>query len=324
MKFSGSEKDFLKILHQKLSSGSVSDWRDDCIVRDAPNSKMVYSLDRPERIRFTSSVENDFHHFGRWSASLVASDVIAEGCIPSGISFDIGTDQFVEERFFWSWVEGVQQVCEEYSMKYEGGNIGNGSSVIGMAYGFTQKPIRRCGAQIGDLMIATFPIGIGWSKRVLAAEGHNEIVESDQSFRTHQDEPWINLEAFQKIWEMDCITSGMDLTDGIIEFAYEVLEQNNLGVLISRPSAVSEVLLEPGYDTPMAHGWTIKREQANEVIQTLKSFGVECTIVGEVISDPNVYIDVGERNIQAPRYWDDIFEHRGSVERWKSDILALF
>ncbi len=336
-----SEKDFLKQLHsQRLGNGNSLSWRDDSIVASPGDGYLVYSLDRPERVRHTSDVLADLRHFGRWSAGLVANDVIAEGARPQGISFDVGNSTFEDEDQFAAWAEGVLDVCKAYDMVYEGGNIGVGPDVVGMAYGFTDRPIRRSGSAVGDLLIATWSLGVGWAKRMLTGQQADVWFQDFPIVVSHQDEPWINLNCFADIWATGAITSGMDLTDGAVEFAHEIWEQTQLGVVLSLQSEPSEavrsaaetlnvpawsLMLEPGYDTPYAHGWTVRRDSIDLVSAELARHGVPYTVFGEVVDGgKGVQIDVGGSQANAPRYWDDVFDHRGSVDRWRSTILNLF
>jgi thiamine monophosphate kinase len=335
----GSEKDFLKRLHLLLGSGGAANWRDDCIVRPVGDTNLVYSIDRPEMIRHTDDRTADLRYFGRWSAALTASDVIAEGARPIGVAFDVGRDVFATADEFLLWAEGVQDVCRVYGMKYEGGNLGTGSAVVGVAYGFTQHPIRRRGSVEGDFLLVTYPLGSGWAKRLLSSQGkiHERKVFSE--LVTHQDEPWINIDVFEQIWNERLVNAGMDLTDGVIEFGFEIWEQDGLGVLFSEPDSISpcireaaeilevpafSLLLEPGYDAPLNHAWTVSPKNLNRVLELLGKNGIRSTVIGRTTGERGVEIQIGDRRVAAPRYWDDVFEHRGSVERWRSEILTRF
>lgn len=335
----GSEKDFLKQLHERLGSGAAANWRDDCVVRSIGESFLVYSIDRPEMIRHTADRAEDLRHFGRWSAALTASDVIAEGARPVGISFDVGRDVFESGDEFLLWAEGVQDVCRVYGMKYEGGNLGTGSAVVGVSYGFTRRPIRRRGSVEGDFILVTYPLGTGWAKRLLSSQGKIRERTAFAELMTHQDEPWVNIDAFERVWNEGLVNSGMDLTDGVIEFGFEISEQDGLGVLLTEPESiipclreaaevlqvpVFSLLLEPGYDAPLNHAWTVSPENLTRVQELLGANGIIYTVIGRTTRAGRVEIEIGDRRVAAPRYWDDVFEHRGSVERWRSDILEMF
>lgn len=338
------EKDLLRDLHKRLRGDAGLQWRDDCVIRPTGAELLAYSMDRPERVRSTTDPLADARHFGRWSAGLVASDVIASGAAPQGISFDVGHETFEEEEHFLAWVDGVLDVCSAYRMEYEGGNIGLGVDVCGMAYGFTHHPITRRGARRGDQILVTWALGTGWAKRLMSKALESGEVDASFAFfdfdmvHEHQDRPWVNLAAFIEVWETGGITSGMDLTDGLIEFGQEIADQTGQGVWLERPGEVSpwislaadylgvsawSLMLEPGYDTPYAHGWTVQSTAVDAVVDVLVRREVPYVVVGSVVDTPGVHIGIEGRSVLAPRYWDDVFDERGSEEKWRDQIVRL-
>jgi thiamine monophosphate kinase len=335
------EKEFLKELAGVLYPGKGLAWRDDGIVVDCGASGcLVYSIDRAEQIFSTGDRENDVRWNGRWSASVVANDVIACGTRPKGIAFDIGLEEYTSSEIV-AWARGVLDVCGRYGMAYEGGNLGTGRNIVGMSWGMTEcsNVITRRGAKDGDVLIATALIGTGWALRLWRSEGGNESRLGPLA--SYQTEPWVDLDAFAAIWKLGAIRCGMDLTDGIVEFGYEVLEQDGLGVAFDpKPSAPPPLrfvfdelqlpyragFFEPGYDTPFAHGWVISPASVNVVTAILRRHGIPYTILGTVQKDlKGVYAASSNgRLLSLPRYWDDKMVHRGSMERWKKDIVPLF
>ena len=335
------EKEFLKQLANVLYPGKGLHWRDDAIVVDLGASGcLVYSIDRSEQIFSTGNRENDIRWNGRWSAAVVANDVIACGTRPRGISFDIGLEEYESDEIV-AWARGVLDVCKRYGMVYEGGNLGCGQNIVGISWGMTEcsNVITRRGAKDGDVLIATALIGTGWALRLWRSEGGDESRLG--AWTTYQTEPWVNLEAFMAIWKLGAIRSGMDLTDGIVEFGYEVLEQDGLGVSFdpkpSTPPPLGFVFdelqlpyragfFEAGYDTPFAHGWVVAPASLDVVTAVLRRYGIPYTVLGTVQKDLKGVYAVGTNGdlLPLPRYWDDKMLHRGSVERWKKDILSIF
>ena len=133
---------------------------------------------------------------------------------------------------------------------------------------------------------------------------------------------------------------GMDLTDGLLEFGHEILEQSGYGVEFSPPLHLHEVvevaakqlgypkeafLFEPGYDTPFAHGWCISKPCLQNVQNILDGSGIPYSIVGTVSSEHKsvVFRSRNGRLIDLPRYWDDVCLHRGSIEEWEKQIVSI-
>lgn len=335
------EKEFLKQFAKVLFPGRGVAWRDDAIVADCGGGEcLVYSIDRAEQVFSTGDRETDLRWNGRWSAAVVANDVIACGTRPCGISFDIGLEEYKPDEIF-AWAHGVLDVCEMYRMVYEGGNLGCGRHIVGVSWGMNKRSdiITRRGAKDGDILIATALIGTGWARRLWRDKGGDDSRLG--AMANYQAEPWVNLDAFVAIWRLGAIRCGMDLTDGIVEFGYELLEQDGLGVLFDpKPSAQLPLrfvfdelglpyqagFFEPGYDTPFAHGWAIGPASVDAVTAILQEYDIPYTVLGAVRKDlKGVYaVDVRGDLLPLPRYWDDKMLHRGSVERWEKDILPLF
>jgi len=335
------EKEFLQSLHKRLGSPGLG-WRDDCIIKAiTPELSLVYSLDSLNRSPGNNRA-SDSRSFGRWSASVIANDVIACGVAPEGLALDIGLSAFHSEEDLSGFIDGVLDVCSCYHMKYEGGNLNRGSFIGGVCWGLSKPDaiIRREGAQDGSILLATAPVGLGWAIELLpklkGAKRHTldkELIDTIEHFKA---DPVINLPAFQEIWSLEVIDCGMDLTDGIIEFGYEIFDRTGLGVvfspdnphkLVNYVSALLQVspddmMFEPGYDTPYAHGWCIQKSNAGLVCSILNRHGISYTILGEVTKDvPGVYRKKENTLKCLPRYWDDKVKKESSYELWRKNIL---
>lgn len=334
------EKEFIRRLQREVLGRSDLAWRDDCIFASiAPGVSLLYSIDRPEMI--FGPQRDAMRRNGRWSAAVVANDVIACGQRPRGIAFDVGASTADTEGLL-EWSRGVVDVCEAYGMTYEGGNVGTGHSISGVCWATASDDtiIRRRGAQEGDVILVTAAIGTGWSTRVWEAHRPGEV-DRVSAFSSYKEWPIVRLDTFEQIWKLGCINAGMDLTDGLIEFAFELLEQSHVGVELQLPARLPNGLqfvadeldlpaeaffLEAGYDTPFAHGWAVDGGALNDVESILKTAGVSYTVVGQVVDasrGATLRKATGER-VTLPRYWDDAMRHRGSVETWEHTILPLF
>jgi thiamine monophosphate kinase len=335
------EKGFLEAFGRFLHHGPPSAWRDDCVIVSLDDTtNLLYSIDRPEQIFSSGDDVRDMRLFGRWSAALVANDVIACGAQPRGISFDVGVSGLTTDLIS-VWAEGVLDVCRQYEMRYEGGNLGIGAGVSGVCWGTQNKAatLRRSGAVPGAILIATANIGTGWALKAWGSSGKDPSRVAHLAH--YKDEPWVNLPAFREIWRNGGILSSMDLTDGIIEFGYEILEQDGLGVLfdpvVDDASIIDFVAhelslprnafhFELGYDSPFAHGWCVERSALAAVRTVLAAYNVPVTVLGHTSSDlDGVFARVSPERIERlPRFWDDVFKPRGSLERWRKEIVPLF
>lgn len=335
------EKEFLQTLHKRMGSSGLQ-WRDDCIVRPITSElSLVYSIDSLNR-KPSNNRANDSRSFGKWIASIIANDVIACGVAPKGLALDIGLSAFHDEADLCDFVDGVLDVCSCYNMNYEGGNLNRGTFIGGVSWGVSapERIIRREGAQDGSILLATARIGLGWAIEVLQQINECDHILLDKELEyeiSHfKDNPVVNLNAYQEIWELGVIDCGMDLTDGIIEFGYEIFERTGLGVVFSPGNPhelvkyVSSILqidpddmmFEPGYDTPYAHGWCIQKQNIEIVCSNLNKYSIPYTILGEVTRNVSgVYRKKGDHLKQLPRYWDDKAKSESSYELWRKNIL---
>ena len=335
------EKEFLKVLHKKL--GNIGhDWRDDCIERKiAPDLSLVYSIDSMSRW-LSHNRADDAKAYGKWAAAIIANDVIACGVSPKGLSLDIGINIFEDEEEVFKFIDGVLEVCSHYNMKYEGGNMSKSNYVCGMSWGVSAPDaiIHRDGAKNNSILLATASIGLGWAaelvQRIESLKQADFPMKLQKILECYKETPTINLEAFQEIWSHNLIECGMDLSDGIIEFGYEIFERTGLGVVFNpQPphKAVEfvaslmniepqDIMFDPGYDTPFSHGWCIKRENINELLKILEKYKVAYTILGDVNDKVSgVYRKYGNNLVKLPRYWDDKMQHESSYHLWLRNIL---
>ena len=329
-----SEKEYLSHLFSKMGRENYS-WRDDAIIIPiTDHQSLLYSIDNAEQIYSTNNREHDMRLYGRWAASLIASDIISCGFLPRGLSIDMGIKD-KSEIDCNNFIEGILDVCTLYNMKYEGGNINTTDSVSGIAwaYGNDEDIIRRDGAKPGDIILVTCDLGVGWADKLL----RNADIQSPLS--GYKEFPIINASLFKEVWDLRVINCGMDLTDGVIEFGYEISERTGFGVVFDpKPNgstllkyASSELNIpetafrfEPGYDTPFAHGWCINKENISLVKNLFKKYNVKYTEMGYVDScRNNVVVKYGNKYVQLPRYCDDIISNRGSIEGWKKQIVSL-
>ncbi|MDR0313692.1 MAG: hypothetical protein LBI14_08840 [Treponema sp.] len=334
------EKEFLKKLF-KFMNVQGDEWRDDSIIVPISESiSLAYSIDNVSQIYNMPNREKSFICYGRWAASVISNDIIACGIAPKGLALDVGMDGFTEEDFF-CFVQGVLDVCNKYGMKYEGGNLNTGKNVSGISWGLSDasKIISRSGARDNSILLATCNVGTGWAIKLLGEDIRN-ITCYSKELETYKETPMVNLDLFKEIWDLDVVLCGMDLTDGIIEFGYEIFERTGLGVVFDFSNnyskfleETSEVLtvpidalrFEPGYDTPFAHGWCISEDNLGKVIEVFKKYKIDFTILGRVDSHYNGVFYSSKNNLkQLPKYWDDKVRSYGGIKSWRSTILPLF
>jgi thiamine-monophosphate kinase len=104
---------------------------------------------------------------GRKVAVVNFSDLASMGAKPKGFLLDISISQDEEFTRFKDIFRGVESACQEAGAKFLGGDMNKGDKLIlsGFAFGEVEKPMKRQGASIGDIVAVTGYLGsaaCGW------------------------------------------------------------------------------------------------------------------------------------------------------------------
>lgn len=341
------EKSFIKNVLSKYADTANEDRFDDCVIIDlAEVSKnpdmpyMVYSMDHPSHIQKGLPFDESYRFYGRWAAACTCGDVLAMGGKPLGFAIDLAAPIDTDVKKIELIMEGITQTLSYYGTTFEGGNFDvNQLETVCMAWGIVprDKIIRRSGARPGDLIVATGDLGIGWSGYLANKENIFEQLSDKvkKEVSTYNVMPRAPYPAMLEVFELGGITSGMDLTDGVVEFFYTISERNNLGVEVNlddieiseskkeigRLLGVNPQLfsLEPGYDTPLTHGWTITPESWEEIKAIFEKHNMKIHCYGKVTEGSGVLLN----GKQIPKFWDDQFKKDDIVRRWYEFINKL-
>ncbi|MCL1935457.1 MAG: AIR synthase related protein [Defluviitaleaceae bacterium] len=348
------EKDFIKTILSKYATTANKNNFDDCICIDLQDllgienlPYLVYSIDHPSFIKRKGMDRNEQYKFyGAWAAACTCGDILAMGTMPKGFSFDLSAPIDTEINDIELIMKGILNTLNFYGAKFEGGNIDvNNLETVCMAWGLVKrdKIIRRIGAKSSDYIVATADLGVGWACYLIEKFGLEEKLPNVivKKIREYKKIPTANVKAMQEVFELEgAITSGMDLTDGLIEFLYTVSENNNLRVEVDYKELpvsdflkiLSEVLgfdaklmcFSPGYDTPLSHGWTIDKNHIEDVKYIFKKHGGELNIYGRVLEGQGVkLINKDNRIKDIPLFYDDQFNSENLIEDFKNIIRNL-
>lgn len=338
-----NEKNFIKsVLSNYATTADISDF-DDCVIIDLSNFTndknspyLVYSIDHPSFIkREEMTAEENYEFYGRWAAACTCGDILAMGANVKGFSMDLSMPLSEDTENIKHLYNGTKQTLNAYSAVFEGGNIDiNNLETVCFAWGIVEKGaiVKRVGANIGDYIFVTGELGVGWSNEL--AKKHN--MPYDKNYKKY---PFAPIEAMQKVFKKRIITSGMDLTDGIIEFLYTILERNHLGVVIDLENVtpgklqydVSKklgidprlMIFNPGYDTPITHGWTIPQQEVENVINIFKSLNLPYMCLGRVTEHKYISVKNKINEIILPFFCDDQFHKNELFENWLKMIKGI-
>ncbi len=347
------EKGLIRTVLADYATTARENQIDDCVVIELserlgipglPN--IVYSIDHPGLIDRPLPPNSTWRFRGRWAAACTCNDVIAMGAQPQGFALDLALPKDIAIDDVRDFYQGMTDVLTEYGVVIEGGNIDANDrfETAAMCWG-TVSPegmIRREGARAGDVVAVTTPIGLGWASHLLHRNGR--FAELSPAIRAELEEynlmPLGPAEAVRETVRMlpGEITSGMDLTDGLIEFLDTIRVRNGLGAVIDArsvpvPPALAEcaallgvppqvLCLEYGFDTPRMHGYTVRAASWEKVSEIFARCGWPLYRIGEVTVEPRLsWRSLDGTVLDLPRLWWDPYGEADIVGRWTSDIV---
>ncbi|MEV0135510.1 AIR synthase-related protein [Dactylosporangium sp. NPDC050688] len=342
------EKGFIRKLLSRYALTARIEALDDCVILDparlfgnAALPYVVYSMDHPSPIDRPLPEGMWWRYWGRWIAACTANDVLAMGGKPEGFSLDLAMPADTATQHIGELYQGLGDVLHEYGAALEGGNIDINAQrgVVGMCWGTVPRAgaIRRQGARCGDHIAVTTALGVGWASYVLRKR---DLFDSlDPATRTELEQyNLMPLAPHRAIVEAShrrpgAITSGMDMSDGLVEFLYTINESSGLGARVDEErlpvtSALAEsaklldvppslLAFEFGFDMPRSHGYTVAPGEWDAVAAIFESHGTPLYRIGEVTADPAVVFNRVSGPPQAlPPFWDDKCNRDDVIERW--------
>lgn len=330
-----TEKKFIRQVLGRYATTAQANKQDDGVIIELPmlewrttGSRVVYSLDHPGQIDRPLAQVSSMRFYGRWVAACTLGDVIAMGAQPLGFSLDLSLplEQHIEDVD--EIMRGITDVLAKYKTEFEGGNLDRGPlGTVGFGWGITKsEPILRSGAHIGDLVVVTGPLGVGWASWLSRKRNlWNDLsAQSREYFAGYNEFPVAPIDAILECASAKLFTSGMDLPDGLLEFAYTINERMGHGVIIDqdRLTATTQVeevasllgmpsytlLLEPGFDTPHSHGYTVAPGDLDQVKRVFNEHGEDLLVVGNVVARPGVWFRRPNGTLHPlPYFCDDQF-----------------
>lgn len=244
-----------------------------------------------------------------WRAVAVSlSDLAAMGARPLGVVLALGAPRF-ERELLEGIVEGALDCCRSVGASYVGGDLSAHSelTLVSAAVGEAERPVRRKGARVGDLVCVTGALG-----RTAAAL---KLFEREDFERANQ------LFAFPpRVREGQTLapyaTSMIDISDGLARSLHLLAEAGQVGFRV-RYDAIPVV---PEVDE-LARDEVERREMALfwgedfELLFTLPATrlrqaqgAVEFAVIGEV-GPPSAGVRLEEASGGASPLEDRGYEH---------------
>jgi len=177
-----------------------------------------------------------------WSAVAVnLSDIAAMGAVPFAFTISIGIPAQIEVSFVDELVRGIEVCASTYNTAVIGGDVVQSKEIIltGMCIGFTNDPVRRSGANLGDLLCITGSLGnAALAMKIIknelkVSEVHEHIRESAKK-SLFQPQPRVDEGIV--IANSGVVTSMIDISDGLAISIAELTRNSNLGAELYKES----------------------------------------------------------------------------------------
>ncbi len=243
-----------------------------------------------------------YEKFGWMAAAVNFSDLAAMGARPIGLLASLSMPQDMDEHDLYDIVSGMDQCAEFVNTHIIGGDTKPGTGTISCTALGTmdgRRPMMRSGANIGDIVAVTGPLG-GPAAGFKALE--KGIDAEDAVFSLMVPVP--KVEAGIALSSTGKVTSCMDLSDGLATAANTICRQSHVGMelvfeFIPVQEDVRDVCDATGDSVrDMVIGWGGEYELLftfrKEDVDIIQKAGVMFSIIGHITNDNGVYLLEGE------------------------------
>jgi len=192
-----------------------------------------------------------YEQFGWYAAAVNFSDLAAMGARPTGFLAALALPPDLEAQAAYDIMSGIDQCCEFCGTGIAGGDTKFGSGIVaGTAIGSMdgRKPMTRSGANPGDIVAVTGPIG-GPAAGFLSLELGVEMEDARQSLYV----PVPRVAEGMALASSGVVTSCMDLSDGLGTALNGICSHSHVGIdvefdFIPRGESVEEMAQASGRD----------------------------------------------------------------------------
>lgn len=302
------ERKAIQIISEILSKGDVAvGIGDDCAAIDMGEEYLLITTDMISQKTHIPKEMTPFQ-IGWFIVAINLSDIAAKGGTPLGLVLSFGLPEDTSEKFLKELTRGADACATKFGTSIIGGDMkeSNEITICGTAFGTVKKEefMPRRGSQPGDIVAVTGTLG-------KAGAGYfnlkNKILDKDVSRALLEPVP--KLKEGRLLGEQKCVTSCMDISDGLSSSLYQLQESNKVGFEINLSDIpLSEELLQIHkkskgidiYDLSLHFGgdyellFTIPPQKFGKTKEVLKKNGADLIAIGKVIREQKVLIVDGK------------------------------
>jgi thiamine-monophosphate kinase len=220
---------------------------DDCAV--LPGQRLV-SSDMLVEDRHFSLAYTDFESLGWKSCAVNLSDIAAMAGRPRYLTLCLSLPSYISEGDLQSFYQGFNQCAREHGAEVVGGDLSGGDkfviavTVIGEAH--EKGLLKRSGAQVGDIVLATGNFGASALGLKLLQAGQNDqaTIKMDRGklALTAHRRPLPRLcEAFALVRQIGSRGALMDASDGLADALFQISEASAVSMKVN----VEQIPIDP-------------------------------------------------------------------------------
>ncbi len=227
------ERKAIQLISQILTKGdAVVGVGDDCAAIDMGEEYLLVSTDMISQKTHIPEQMTPFQ-IGWFIVAINLSDIAAKGGEPLGLVLSFGLPKNTTELFLTELTKGADACATKFDTHIIGGDTKETGeiNICGTAFGVVKKDefMPRKGACPDDVVAVTGTLG-------KAGAGYFNLKNKtlDKDISKALLEPVPKLKEGRLLARQKCITSCMDLSDGLSSSLYQLIELNNVGFEIDQ------------------------------------------------------------------------------------------
>ena len=303
------EREAIRQIERILTKGkNTSGIGDDCATISLGNEYLLVTTDMMSQ-RTHIPPQMTAYQMGWFLVAINLSDIAAKGGIPLGVVCSFGLPRNTSEGFLRDLVIGADTCAVTFGTTIVGGDTKESPEITccGTAFGRVKKTefMARAGAHPGDVVAVTGTLG-------KAAAGYYALRQKHPARKLTQGflEPIPRLREGRLLAQLRCVSSSMDISDGLSSSLYQLQELNTVGFEIKKhalPLAKGLSSLSPaqtkhdpsslalhfGGDYELLV--TLPADRLEAAQKTLKRDGSTLTAIGCVTKKKDIILVDGER-----------------------------
>ncbi|KAF5413441.1 MAG: Thiamine-monophosphate kinase [Candidatus Methanophagaceae archaeon] len=212
---------------------AVGAGEDDCAVIELARADYKYLVATTDMLQESTHLPVGISPFQiGWSAVAVnLSDIAAMGARPYAFTIALGIPAHTETAFVDAMVEGIADCASAYDTAVVGGDIAKSKELIltGTCFGFADKPVRRAGAKVGDLVCVTGSVGNAALGLKILKEWLTVPKKVEETAKKALFQPVPRIPEGITLADSGLVTSMLDISDGLALSLAELARSSKVG-----------------------------------------------------------------------------------------------